>query len=130
MNRAIFATLVLLLGSLSSAWGYRVLEQAEDAYELMLGEVSLPRSAAGSVIFKPCPDCNTTSLRVSGETTYLLNGSSLELSDFLEAAEAIRQQDGGNRNTAVYVFFDVDSKRVNRLELEHFTPREWQPPGR
>ena len=130
MNRALIATLILLASSLTSAWAYRVIEQTEDAYELTLGEVSLPRGAAGSVIFKPCPDCNTTSLRVSGDTRYFFNGSSLELEDFLAAAEAVRQQDGGNSNTAVYVFFDIGSKRVNRLMLEHFTPREWQPPGR
>ncbi len=129
MNRAIFATLVLLLGSLSSAWAYRVIEQTEDAYELMLGEVSLPRSAAGTVIFKPCPDCNTTALRVSAETLYFVNGSPMELSDFLARAEEIRKMDGGNQNTAVYLFYDVDSQRVNRLMLDHFTPREYQAPG-
>lgn len=128
MNRAIFATLVLLLSSLSSAWAYRVLEQVEAAHELVLGEVSLPRSAAGTVIFKPCPDCNTTALRVSGETQYFVNGSPLELADFLARAEDIRKLDGGNRNTAVYLFYDVDSQRVNRLMLDHFTPREWQAP--
>ena len=129
MNRAIFATLVLLLGSLSSAWAYRVLEQTEDAYELMLGEVSLPRGAAGTVIFKPCPDCNTTAMRVSAETRYFVNGSPLELQDFLAWAEEIRKMDGGNQNTAVYIFFDIDSQRVNRLMLDHFTSSEWQAPG-
>ncbi len=128
MNRAIFATLVLLFGSLSSAWAYRVLEQTEDAYELMLGEVSLPRGVAGTVIFKPCPDCNTRSLRVSRETLYFVNGLALELADFRAAAEVIRQTNGGNQNTAVYVFFDIDSQRVNRLMLDHLTASEFSAP--
>ncbi len=120
MNRAIFATLALLLGSISSAWAYRVIEQTEDAYELVLGEVSLPRGVSSSVIFKACPVCTMTSLRVTSATTYFVNGTPLEFPDFLEAAAAIRQMDGGNRNTAVYVFFDIKSRRVNRLELDHF----------
>ena len=120
MNRAIFATLFLLLSSISSAWAYRVMEQTEDAYELVLGEISLPRSVTGSVIFKPCPDCTTTSLRVSTATTYFVNGLSLEFPDFVRAAAAIRDMDGGNRNTAVYLFFDTESRRVNRLALDHF----------
>ena len=47
-----------------------------------------------------------------------------ELPDFLDAAEEIRRLDGGNQNTAVYVFFNVDSQRVTRLALDHFTGTE------
>jgi len=120
MNRAVFATLILLLGSVSSAWAYRVLEQSEDTYELILGEVSLPRGEAGTLIFKPCADCNTTALRVSGQTRYAINGAAYELPDLLEVAEQIRQQDGGNSGTAVYVRFDIESKRVTWLGLDTF----------
>ena len=120
MNRALFATLTLLLGSISSAWAYRVIEQTEDAYELVLGEVSLPRGESSSVIFKPCPACTITSLRVTSATTYFVNGVPLAFPDFLEAVEAIRRISRGNGNTAVYVFFDIESRRVNRLEIDHF----------
>ena len=120
MNRALFATLTLLLGSISSAWAYRVIEQTEDAYELVLGEVSLPRGESSSVIFKPCPACTITSLRVTSATTYFVNGVPLAFPDFLEAVEAIRRISRGNWNTAVYVFFDIESRRVNRLEIDHF----------
>ncbi len=34
MNRAIIAIMALLLGGISSAWAYRIIEQAEGAYEL------------------------------------------------------------------------------------------------
>lgn len=119
MTRTAIATLILLLGAASSAWGYRVLEQTEDAYELGLGEVSLPRNSSGSVIFKPCDECRTTSLRVSSGTIYEVNGTALELADFLEAAEGFRRMNGGNQQTAVYVFYDIESKRVNRLALDY-----------
>ncbi len=120
MNRVIFAALALLLGSISSAWANRVIEQTEDAYELVLGEVRLPRGVTGTVIFKACPECTTTSRRVTSMTTYFVNGERLDFPDFLKAAEAIRHMTGGNQNTVVYVFFDNESQRVNRLELDHF----------
>ncbi len=120
MNRAIFALMAVLLGGISSAWAVRVLEQPEDAYELALGDVSLPSGVTGSVRFRECPACRTISLRVTNATTYFVNGTRLEFPDFLEAAEAIRQMDHGNDRTAVYVFFDVESRRVNRLVLDHF----------
>ena len=120
MKHAIIATLALLLGSMSSAWAYRVMEQTQDAYELVLGEVSLPRGDTGSVIFKPCPTCTTTSLRVTRATTYFVNGAPLAFPDFLAAAEAIRQLNGGNQDTAVYIFFDIESRRITRLVIDHF----------
>ena len=120
LYRAVIATLVLLLGCISSAWAYRVIEQIEGAYELLLGEVRLPRGETSSVLFKPCETCTITLLRVDSTTTYFVNGEPLKFSDFLGAVEAIRQLDGGNQNTAVYVFFDVQSRRVTRLLIDHF----------
>ncbi len=120
MNRALFAALALLLGGITSAWAYRVIEQTENAYELVLGEVSLPIGETGSVIFRPCPACTITSLRVTRATTYFVNGVPSEFADFLKAAEAIRRISRGSQNTAVYVFFDIESRRINRLAIDHF----------
>ncbi len=120
MKHAIIAIMTLLLAGLSSAWADRVVELTEDAYELALGDVSLPDGVTGSVRFRTCPACRTTSLRVTRVTTYFVNGAALEFADFLAAAEAIRQMDGGNDNTAVYVFFDIESRQVNRIGLDHF----------
>ncbi len=120
MRHAIFATLVLLLGSIGSAWAQRTIVQTEDAYELALGEVSLPRGDTGTVIFKPCPSCTTTSMRVTRATSYFVNGAPLALPDFLEAAEAIRQMNRGNQRTAVYVYFNIESRRISRLKIDHF----------
>ncbi len=120
MNRAIILTLALLLGSISSAWAYRVIEQNEDAYELMLDEVSLPRGETGSIIFKPCAACTTALLRVTTATTYFVNGEPLEYPDFLEAMEEIRRLHRSNRKTGVVVYFDIESRRVNRLWIAQF----------
>ena len=120
MNRALIAALALVLSSISSAWAHRVIEQTEDAYELVLGEVRLPLGQTGSVIFRPCPACTVTSLRVTRATTYFVNGVPLEFPDFLAAAEAIRRISRGSQNTAVYVFFDIESRRIIRLAIDHF----------
>ncbi len=120
MIRAIFAMMVVLLGGFSSAWAAHVLIQHEDAYELALGDVSLPSGATGSVRFKECQACRAISLRVTQATTYFVNDTLLALPDFLEVAAAIREMDDSNEDTAVYIFFDVESRRVNRLVLDHF----------
>ncbi len=119
-NRTAFTALVLVLGSIGSAWADRVIVQSEGSYELILSEVWLPRGVSSSVIFKLCPACTTTSLHVTRETAYFVNGAALDFPDFLEAAEAIRQMSRSHQMTAVYVFFDVESRLVKRLEIDHF----------
>ena len=120
MNRAIIAMMVVLLGGISSAWAARVMVQHEDAYELALADVSLPSGVPGSVRFRECRACRTTSLRVTQATTFFFNGTRLEFPDLLEIAAAIRETADGNEDTAVFVFFDIESRRVNRLALDHF----------
>ncbi len=119
MNRAMFATLALLLGSIGQAGAARILEQNEGAYELLLGEVRLPRGETSSVLFKPCEACAVTLLRVNTATTYVVNGEPLEFSDFLDAVQAIRRLRSGDQNTAVGLFFDIESRRVTRLHINH-----------
>ncbi len=119
-NRTAFAVLALVLGSIGSAWADRVIVQPEGSYELILSEVSLPRGDTGTVIFKPCPACTTTSMRVTLATSYFVNGTPLAFPDFLEAAEAIRRMSRGSQMTAVYLFFDIESRRINRLAVDHF----------
>ena len=120
MKRFIFAALILLSSSIGSAWAYRVVEQKEESYELVLAAVNLPRAETGFVRFRTCSACETISLRVAGTTTYFVNGALAAFPDFLEAAATFRRQRGGDENTAVYVFVDIESKLVNRLALDHF----------
>ena len=116
----IFTILFLALSSMANAAAFRVIEQPEDAYELKLGEVSLPGASSGSVIFKACSDCRTTALRVTQATVYEVDGQPVDLTAFNKAAKAFRGRRGGALDTAVYVFFNVDSRRVTRLALDSF----------
>lgn len=113
-----FLLLACCLSTVTELSATRVLEQREDAYEVQLGEVILPRSLAGTVIFKPCSECETVALRVSGQTFYSIDGHPIALEDLAQAVEEIRQTNGGNSRTLVYVFFEPQSKRVTRLALD------------
>jgi hypothetical protein len=119
MSRKILLVVALALGLLGAASATRVLEQPEGAYELKLENVVLPQSTAGYVIFKTCAACDQTSMNVAASTVYLVERSAVSLAAFLEAAESFRQMDDGGGITAVYVFYDVESRRVNRLVLDH-----------
>ena len=112
---------VCCLGTITDLSATRVLEQLEDAHEVPLGEVSLPRSVAGTVIFKPCAACETVALRVSPRTLYSVDEHLVVLKDLLKAAEELRQTDGGNSETLVYIFFEPQSMRVTRLDLDPTT---------
>ena len=120
MTRVITLVFLFALTSVANAAAVRVMEQPEDAYELMLGEVSLPGSVGGSVIFKACSECRTTALRVTDTTVYEVDGQLVDLKTFREAAKQFRGKRGGAIDTAVYVFFAVDSRLVTRLALDSF----------
>lgn len=123
MTRTIHKTAILLFATLALlanvAQATRVIAQNEDAYELSLGEVSLPSSEAGTVIFKACDDCKTQSMRVTATTIYQVDGRTVTLEDLTKAAEDLRKRDGGTSKTIVYVFYDIKSRRVNRLGMSY-----------
>ena len=117
--RALIVTAALTIGFAGAAHGIKVLEQPEDAYELALGEVSLPRGAAGTVIFKACADCKTKALRVTALTIYQVNRRTVTLEDLRKAADGYRKMQGGAAKTAVYVYYNIESQRVTRLALDY-----------
>jgi len=109
-------TLVLAL-SLCGVAAARTLEILEGAYELALGDVALPSSAAGAAVFAPCEGCDTVRLQVSSRTRYVLGGRELALPDFLVAVERTRQAAGGNESTLVIVNYDLETHRVTRIAV-------------
>ena len=112
MSRLLIATLLLTLGLAAPASATRVMYQPEDAYELSLGEVSLPQRVGGSVIFKPCPECKTVGLRVTTDTRYFVAGQQVTVGELAKAVEKLE------RTTNVTVFFDKETRFVNRLKID------------
>ncbi len=111
MSQRVITALLLLLAVAGQASATRVMQQPEEAYELLLGQVSLPQRVGGSVIFKPCPDCQTVGLPVTAATRYFVSDQEVTLDALAEATNNLA------RTTNVAVFFDKASKFVNRLKI-------------
>lgn len=120
MSRTLLLTAAALVCTLlsTSASALRVVSQPEGNYELGLADVQLfPSSTAGYLIFTPCPSCETTSLTVSADTKYLIDQTTVPLTDFLKSADGYKRTNSGT--THVFIFYAKKSKHVNRVVLEH-----------
>ena len=109
---------ILTLASATNVWAYRIIKQLEDAYELALDEIRLPQSETGSVSILACEECDTTFLSVTTTTKYQRDGVEMKLNEFIEAVKESRSLDSGARRALIYVFFDIESMRVKRIELD------------
>ena len=118
INRLARCLLFALLGA-TTAGAYQV-NQLEDAYELQLSEVTLPASGTGSISFRSCSSCETSAMRLNATTKYRLNGVELALPDFLAAAARIREAEDADENSSITVFFNIQSRRLTRIELFEF----------
>jgi len=101
----------------TSASATRVLELIEGAYEAFLADVVLPASTAGFVTLPPCSTCPPISLGVDASTLYVVESSAVAFPDFVVEANTLARS-GRARRAAVYVFYDLDTKRVTRLVLD------------
>jgi len=120
MMRILRIGLLIAVVAVQPAWGFRVLEQLESSYELVLGEVGIPRSLPGSLVFKACSDCLSTSLRLNTKTTFFVGQQAVGFDEFRSVADKQRQETGGNRNTGIFAFYDQGTKQVNRLVLRSY----------
>jgi len=120
MKRLSILFFALACAFTSPSWGYRVLGQMESTYELELGEVGLPKATMGTVHFRTCETCSSTSLQVSASTLYFVNGVQYELREFLEVVEEIKDIAGGNENSMVGLFYDRSTGHVSRLKVTHY----------
>ena len=111
MRRILLTAFLIALGLTGPASATRVLYQPEDAYELSLGDVGMPKHVGDAVIFKPCPECKAVGLRVTAETRYFVSGQQVALEELAELAAAL------GRSTHVAVFFDKESRLVNRITI-------------
>ena len=104
-------------GACATAGATRVIEQPEGGYEAALAEVELPASPTGLVRFSPCSGCARVSLPVSPRTAYFVERSEVPLDALVQAA-AEAAAAGRADETAIYIFYDVETRRVNRLVLD------------
>lgn len=58
------------------------------AHEVPLAAVRLPASESGTLAFKSCAECTTTSARVTSDTRWLVNHRAVSLRDFRSTIES------------------------------------------
>jgi hypothetical protein len=108
---------LLVAASLLLAGGARAaLERIEEAFEVALTRVELPRHAAGQLRLTPCADCERIALSVGPRTRYLIgyDGEGQPLEALREAAAAVADP----RSALVVVIYDTATREVTRLILD------------
>ncbi len=84
-----------------------------ETFEVSIFDIRLPRSAGGTVGFKPCDECDYRRIRVTPRTEFVVDGKHLKYKQFLNAVETIRQ--GGDKT--VNVVREELTGTVSRIHL-------------
>ncbi|HEY8520235.1 MAG TPA: hypothetical protein VIN61_09150 [Gammaproteobacteria bacterium] len=99
-------------------WAARTLEPIEGAHEVRLTDIVLPPGPVGSLIVRPCPECDPVSLLVDGNTTYSLAGQPpIALADFTVIAQQLLALESEETSSSVGVFYLPGSMRATRIVL-------------
>lgn len=101
--------LVLLGLSLSAAADFTTITAA---YEVPVSDLRLPGTVGGTLAFKQCSECETQTLRVTGQTRYVLNDQDLALVDFKEQIGDI----GNPQDETVTVLHHLESNTITAIK--------------
>lgn len=83
-----FRTLTLVLALFAALPAVAQIKTVQLAHEVRLASVRLPASESGTLSFKACGECATTSARVTEDTRWLINEQPVSLREFRSAIEA------------------------------------------
>lgn len=106
--------LLLLACSLPAAATLRTIEQA---YELSRSEVRLPGKPDGGLTVRPCPTCKPVVLRVTTATAWFIAPQTRKAAG-QPAVLAAFKASATNPRTLVYVYYEPQTRRVNRIVLD------------
>lgn len=113
-RRTHFACLLALL--LAAGAGHAALKTIEEAFELILGQVTLPASDTGTLVVRRCAGCKPEVLRVDAATRYLLRRSPTPVTRKVFTGAAA--QVAGRSDAMILVYYDPQTRGVRRLILE------------
>jgi len=85
----------------------------QEAYEVALGDMRLPRAEGGTIAFKECDTCDYVRLRVSADTQYRVNGGAVPLAKF---RALLAQVDNGEKQ-AVTVLHHLKRNQVTAVSV-------------
>jgi len=85
----------------------------QEAYEVALDNLRLPRAESGTIAFKECDRCEYIRLRVGADTRYQINGKAVPLNKFRAAMFEV--DDRGNE--AVTVLHHLERNQVTAVSV-------------
>jgi len=98
---------LLLLGAIIAPAA--AFETVAKAHEVRLGDFRAPATENASVGFKPCRECDSMTVRVTGATRYLVNGRSIGLQKFRLAIGSVTRD---RANVPLTVLHHLESNTV------------------
>lgn len=107
--RVLIAALVLSLATPAIAQ----ITTVQLAHEVPLSDIRLPQSGVGTLGYKPCPDCEYATTRVSANTRWVLNGQSTTLAKFREGVARITTRD----EEYVTVLHHLEDNRITSVSI-------------
>ena len=104
-----------LLGMLvcTSLTAYAEFTVITRAHEVALSDFRAPASTSGFAAFKPCQECQLLTVRVTPDTSYVLNNNSLQLADFRTALSTVTSRE----DKTVIVNHHLESDTVTAVSI-------------
>jgi hypothetical protein len=110
MKLKLLITAALLGLALPAAADFKLVQ---DAYEVALSDLRLPRANGGTIAFKECDTCEYRRLRVGSDMRYRLNGKDVTLKQFREAMATVEDRKG----EAVTVLHHLERNQVTAVSV-------------
>jgi hypothetical protein len=110
MKFKLLITAALLSLALPAAADFKLVQ---DAYEVALSDLRLPRANGGTIAFKECDTCEYRRLRVGSDMRYRLNGKDVTLKQFREAMATVEDRKG----EAVTVLHHLERNQVTAVSV-------------
>ena len=85
----------------------------QQAYEVALSQIRLPRNTNGTIAFRECNECEFKTKRVSAQTSYLLDGRAVKLEKFRSAMKRVQDRE----NEAVTILYHLKENRVTTVSV-------------
>jgi hypothetical protein len=110
MKLKVLITAALLSLTLSAAADFK---QVQEAYEVALSDMRLPRADGGTIAFKECDKCEYKRIRVGSDMRYRLNGKDVTLKKFREAMATVENRE----DEAVTVLHHLERNQVTAVSV-------------
>jgi hypothetical protein len=85
----------------------------QQAYEVALSDVRLPRSASGTIAYKTCATCSYQTKQIDASTRWLVDGKAVPLKKFREAVQRVTNPG----EQPVTVLHHLEMNRVTQVSV-------------